>query len=588
MPLAPADTWDLSGLYPEGVGGAAWAADLARAREAGDRLRRQIPPVSEPDAWPPYLGVLGAWDVESRGLADLAFCHWAADTVDPRHTAAFEAGRGLRSLGARIMDGVRGRLAQASSDEVEALLAHPALAPWCPWLRHARTRGGHQLPPALQDLANQMDGPALRGWEALYLSVLNPLEAVVEVPGQAPQTRPIAAVRPLLAAPEERVRRAAHGAREVAWSRVAPVAAAALSNMIAARQIRLDRLGLDPVRPSLVANRLEPGVLDAMWSAVDEVLPAIAGWLQRRAVLLGKDRVDWWDLRAPLPGSGWSVDWSTAEGLVCGAMARFSPDLEAFAARALADRWVDWGTRPGKRGGAFCASFDAARVSRVLMSFGGTLADVRTLAHELGHAYHGFVLSGEHPARRQLDGAFAETASTFAESLLVEHLPSAAPSGEIGLLDQAIFSGALFLTDVRAFYEFERDLYVLRRAGPLAPDALSAALERHQDRAFGGVLAARSPLAWVGLRHLYMSERSFYNWPYAFGYLFSSAVHARGHVEGAGFQDTFIQLLKMTGYATGAELARAALGADLSDVGFWRGALEPLERRIARFVAITA
>ena len=58
---------------------------------------------------------------------------------------------------------------------------------------------------------------------------------------------------------------------------------------------------------------------------------------------------------------------------------------------AFADEWIDFYPRKGKVGGAFCENLPFLKQSRVLTNFDGSLGDVVTLAHELGHAYHGMI-----------------------------------------------------------------------------------------------------------------------------------------------------------------------------------------------------
>ena len=88
----------------------------------------------------------------------------------------------------------------------------------------------------------------------------------------------------------------------------------------------------------------------------------------------------------PRPQPAAPITWDQAREFILANFATFSPDLAALAQRAFDNRWIDAEQRDGKRGGAFCMGLDGVKESRVLCNFDGTLDQVSTVAHELGHA----------------------------------------------------------------------------------------------------------------------------------------------------------------------------------------------------------
>ena len=97
----------------------------------------------------------------------------------------------------------------------------------------------------------------------------------------------------------------------------------------------------------------------------------------------------------------------------------FSKDVAGIIERAFDEEWIDFFPRKGKVGGAFCCNLPMLKQSRVLTNFDGSLSDVVTLAHELGHAYHGHRIENHSPLNTRYSMPVAETASTFNETVIM-------------------------------------------------------------------------------------------------------------------------------------------------------------------------
>ena len=97
----------------------------------------------------------------------------------------------------------------------------------------------------------------------------------------------------------------------------------------------------------------------------------------------------------------------------------FSADLAEMTEEFFDKHYIDFYPRKGKVGGAFCANLPMIKQSRVLTNFTGSLSDVVTLAHELGHAYHGLHIENHRPLNQDYSMPVAETASTFNENIIM-------------------------------------------------------------------------------------------------------------------------------------------------------------------------
>ena len=129
----------------------------------------------------------------------------------------------------------------------------------------------------------------------------------------------------------------------------------------------------------------------------------------------------------------------------------FAPELGALARRAFEEGWIDVLPRAGKRNGAFCMGAPGVRQSRVMLNFGGTLDDVFTLAHELGHAFHNDAIyaAGRRPLQARTPMTLAETASIFCETLIAEALLAEADDAtRLAVLEQDLRGATQLIVDI--------------------------------------------------------------------------------------------------------------------------------------------
>ena len=223
------------------------------------------------------------------------------------------------------------------------------------------------------------------------------------------------------------------------------------------------------------------------------------------------------------------------------------------------------------------------------MTYGHTLRSAMTLAHELGHAWHNEVLYEAHPSQRSVVSSTAESASTFGEALFREHMFAAAESDavRIQMLDQQLIAGVSFLMDLPIRFEFERALYLLAEEGPFTAERLIQTWQRLWKQGFGGRLETVGTHGWCSTPHYYITQFGFYNWPYTFGYLFSSHISQQAQQIGSDYKATLTELLLGTGKAYTVPLAKSVLGVDLKDPNFWVQSVEPLLDIEKRFMAMT-
>ncbi|HEY8530866.1 MAG TPA: M3 family metallopeptidase, partial [Limnochorda sp.] len=268
---------------------------------------------------------------------------------------------------------------------------------------------------------------------------------------------------------------------------------------------------------------------------------------------------------------------------------RFSDELASLGRRAFEERWIEAEDRPGKRAGGFCTSFPLSGQSRIFTTFSGTPDNLSTIAHELGHAFHQWVVQDLPYWASRYPMSLAETASTFAERIVTDAALAQASSREerLALLDQKLSDAVSYLMNIHSRYLFERRFYEARKAGPLAVEELNRLMVEAQKEAYLDLLGEYDPLFWASKLHFYLTDEPFYNFPYTFGYLFSTGLYGLARAEGPSFARRYVALLRDTGRMTVEELARRHLGVDLTRPDFWADAARLAVADVQSFVEMS-
>jgi len=481
-----------------------------------------------------------------------------------------------------------------SADEsvlAEFLDADPALAEIAFYLNDQRRRAALRLPKEQELLAADLDVDGIHAWARLYDRVSGVLRIEVMERGELVEKSP---GQVQFDSPQRAVRENNFFAADRAWRGIADTCAAALNHISGTRLTRYRRLGLDDhlVAP-LEYNRMQRSTLEAMWDAVDGRKDVLLPYFDAKARLLGLDRLAWWDLQAPLPlgpAATGDINYDDACDLVIDTFSRFTPELGNLARLAITDRWIEVENRDGKRQGGFCTGFPTQQQSRIFMTFTNSIDSMSTLAHELGHAYHSWVLKERPLFLQHYPMNLAETASTFAEAVLGEaRLEDVSDrEGQLAILDTMLADSVSFLMNIHARFVFEDNFHRERGNGELPADRLSELMLEAQKLAYRDSLAddGWNPSFWISKLHFYISSLPFYNFPYTFGYLLSLGLYATARDANGGFPDRYHNLLIATGCQNTEDAVRDAFGHDLAEPGFWNMALDVVEERVGKFLAL--
>ena len=592
--------WDLASLFPN-PGSAKfdqtiekYQRDLETLAEKSDRLPAFDRSPDSRTAWSKFLGECERLEMLAGDLGSFIGCQAAADAAN-KIVRQFEARlSALDPLRERIMTNLEFGLRDVAAGEFQTLVAGETEYQRIGFFLNQRRKNAQlRLPRGEELLAADLAVDGIHAWGRLYDRISGELRIRVMEKGEVVEK---SAGQIRFDSPERSVRQNNFYAADKAWKTVADECADALNHISGTRLTMYRRLGLqDHLDMPLHRNRLKRQTLEAMWSAICRRKQTLLQYLSAKAKLLGQPRLAWYDMQAPLaiseegPGSG-EISYDDGARLVVQCFSGFSPDLGEFAEMALTNGWVEAENRSGKRQGAFCTGFGLKKQSRIFMTFTNSHDNVSTLAHELGHAYHSWVLRDQPYFLQDYPMNLAETASTFAEAVLAEQRLAATQSrGEkLSILDHMLADAVAYLMNIHARFLFEDRFHQERRSGELPAARFSELMLDAQKEAYLGALADDGwyPDFWISKLHFYISGLPFYNFPYTFGYLLSTGLYALSATAGASFPEQYRKLLVATGCQDTESAVLSATGYDLTEPAFWDCSLDVIDRRIGQFLEL--
>ncbi len=341
---------------------------------------------------------------------------------------------------------------------------------------------------------------------------------------------------------------------------------------------------------TLINSRMDEESLDAMLTAIVEYLPAFRKFYVRKAELLGHSNgLPFYDLFAPIGEVSTTYTYEEARDFIVGNFRSFSDKMADFALQAFNNDWIDAEPREGKVGGAFCENIHSIKQSRIMSNFSGSFSDVVTLAHELGHAYHGLCLDNETELNSDYPMPIAETASIFCETIVKKAAIKSAPKNiAFSILENEISDSGQVIVDIYSRYLFETELFKNREKNSVSAQELKEIMINAQKQAYGEGLDENylHPYMWLCKPHYYYTEAHFYNFPYAFGLLFSKGIYAEYLIKGDSFIATYDNLLSITGKNKLSDITKQ-VGIDIHSVDFWRNSLKLIEKDIDEFIQLS-
>ncbi len=459
---------------------------------------------------------------------------------------------------------------------------HPKLKNYEYLIGQIKKESNYLLSDEVEDVISKLNLSAGSAWSSMHGFLTSTLE--VEYEGEI-VTLP--EVRNMAYSEDPKIRKSAYEAELAAYEYVKDSTSYALNSIKSQVNTMVDLRGFEsPLDMTLRQSNMKKETLDAMLEAIKEYLPVFHKYLKHKGKFLGhKNGLPWYDLFAPIGETNTKFSADDAKEYLVNHFRGFADDLADLVEEAFDDSWIDFYPKNGKVGGAFCFNLPFVKQSRILTNFTGTLSDVITLAHELGHAYHGLHIQEHHPLNVDYSMPVAETASSFNESLIMEAAIKESNGEEkIALIESQLQDVTQIICDIYSRYLFESEVFEKSKKGFLFADELGEMMIKAQKEAYGDGLDHNylHPYMWIIKGHYYSESLSFYNFPYAFGGLFARGLFEKYKQEGDDFVPKYRALLNATTIMDVEDAARVA-DIDLEEPEFWRSSLGTIAELVEEF-----
>ncbi|MEZ9204492.1 M3 family oligoendopeptidase [Vibrio splendidus] len=523
-----------------------------------------------------------------------ANCHASVDATHTEAKALLGRVAKLNSEMSQAFSPYEDTLIHAEPEFIDAVLEHESadVAGQRFAIESSRKLSSSRLSVAEEQLLAAMKVDGRDGWGRLYDNLTGSLKLSLKLDGED-EALGFSQAASLLYGSEfdkqEPAWRAVQGAMKTHQESFASILNALAGWRLTENKKRSKISDVHFLDPSLYGSRIVPETLDTMMSVAkaNRAVGQKAGLLMAR--VHGLDEMKPWNHLAAMPPLGDAESkvypFDEAIEVIKTAFAEVNPEMADFVALMVENGWIDAAPAANKRLGAYCTKFAATRTPLVFMTWSGSRSDLMTLAHELGHAFHNWVMKDMPLCQTRYPMTLAETASIFAENIVRDHLLKQAQTRneKLEMLWEELSSSLALMVNIPVRFEFEKAFYEQREKGELTAQQLCDLMETTWKEWYGAAMTEADPYFWASKLHFSISQVSFYNYPYLFGYLFSKGVYAQRDAKGEQFYGDYVSLLRDTGSMMAEEVVQKHLGMDLTQADFWQQSIDMVKVQIDEF-----
>ena len=335
-----------------------------------------------------------------------------------------------------------------------------------------------------------------------------------------------------------------------------------------------------------MADDMDSKAVDTMLEAVEECFGVPARYYKLKAKLLGVKKLEYHERNVEYGSLDKKYTWDESVELIRKVYSRLDSDFLRIFDTFLSEGRFDVYPAKGKASGAFCAHYLISQPTYILLNHTGTLRDVLTIAHEVGHGINNELIREKQNALHfGTPTSTAEVASTFMEDFVLEELMKEA-SDELKLTLGVMKMDEEVSTIFRqvAAYRFEQELHnQIRKEGYLSKEAIGKIFQKHM-KAYMGTAVEQSPGSenwWIYWSHI---RNYFYVYSYAGGLLISKNLQQQVRNDSKNIKK--VKEFLSAGRAESPKDIFKKLGIDMTKPMFWKDGLRAVDEELKRLEAL--
>lgn len=578
--------WSLDALYP-GYEDATFLHDVEILTALPQKMKvfcESLTTQSPLDALKTGISLLEEEQEYSYRLHLYTILRQSVDTSDPETLSWLNKINSLSSACASEKAVIKHYI--ATLENIDDFIAQDEkLKEYAFYLHNLQTQASHALSEKEEGLLSKVNQTSKQAFSDLYYH----LTAKASVPCMG-KTMTLTQVKNLCHDTHTEVRKEAFLCEMKCYQGIKEPLAFAVNNIKRQQMMEAKLRGYqDPLEKMLEDSCMKRETLEAMYDAVDQYLPKFHEYLRTKASMLGYDNgLPWYDIYATIGESDMTFTMEDCETYILKHFKNFSEDLYEMCKTAMEDHWIDYPSHEGKQSGAFCENLAWIKQSRIITNYANTLSDVITVAHELGHAYHGMMVEDQRALNREYCMPLAETASTFNENIMYNALiHDADDKNKLFLIDTQLAALCQNICDIYTRFTFEKSIFDGCEEKFFFASDLEEMMLQAEKKCFGNGMDHDwlHPYRWITKVHYYIPDIAYYNFPYTFGALFSRGLYAMYEQEGEAFLPKYQALLRASTTNTVEDCAAVA-GIDLTKPEFWENSLKSITKQMEQFLSL--
>jgi len=570
-------TWDLSDLYSN-------LKDKKIQRDIKDLFQKSEAFEKK------YRGKINSPKLTPKFLLNLSFAYlvFAGNTRNPENGAFLQMIQEKSTEARKHLMFFELEWIKLSNKKVDSLLNNKILFQYKHFLEQERSYKPHKLSEPEEKILDEKANTGSRAFKRLFDEILNNIRFKIRLDGKT-KSLSETEILALLYNPNRNKRKAGAKSLTVGLKENSHVLTYIFNTLVQDHALN-DRLRLfeDPMDSRNLSNEIDKQTLDSLMTSCERNYDMVDTYYSLKKRLLGIKKFYDYDRYAPIFHYSEIINYKKSKEIILGSFHNFSPKMATIAQKFFDMNWIDAEVRDGKRGGAFSHGTVPSAHPYVFTNYTGTMRDVMTLAHELGHGVHQYLSRQQGYFQSDTPLTTAETASVFAEILVFHKLMETEKNPKTKL---ALICGKLediFATVFRqvVLTRFEESLHHARRdKGELTSENINELWAEANKPMFGKSVAMSDDYRnwWMYIPHFIHSP--FYCYAYSFGELLVLSLYSKYINEGNVFVPRYIELLS-SGGSDAPEVLLERVGVNIKDPGFWQGGLDLLREMVDEALAL--